>query len=154
MLHKRSACFVILALIITVFAAVQVFAAEHFDPLKVYGPCIDKLCLVIITNPDAQVLAAEKGDLDIISDITRPSDVDRLSRNPALSMSLARGFHAFFMLLNNKVSPWNDKTIRQAAALADRVCVVHHGRVHLESIPAARQRLAGTGSASGGRRHG
>lgn len=42
----------------------------------------------------------------------------------------------------------------QAAALADRVCVVHHGRVHLESIPAARQRLAGTGSACGGRRHG
>ena len=42
----------------------------------------------------------------------------------------------------------------QAAALADRVCVVHHGRVHLESIPAASQRLAGTGSASGGRRHG
>ena len=41
----------------------------------------------------------------------------------------------------------------QAAALADRVCVVHHGRVHLESISAARQRLAGTGSATGGRRH-
>lgn len=42
----------------------------------------------------------------------------------------------------------------QAAALADRVCVVHHGRVHLDTIPEARQRLAGTGSAAGGRRHG
>ena len=42
----------------------------------------------------------------------------------------------------------------QAAALADRVCVVHHGRVHLDTIPEARQRLAGTGSAEGGRRHG
>ena len=42
----------------------------------------------------------------------------------------------------------------QAAALADRVCVVHHGRVHLDTIPEARQRLAGTGSAGGGRRHG
>ena len=41
----------------------------------------------------------------------------------------------------------------QAAALADRVCVVHHGRVHLDSISEARQRLAGTGSATGGRRH-
>jgi ABC-type multidrug transport system ATPase subunit len=42
----------------------------------------------------------------------------------------------------------------QAAALADRVCVVHHGRVHLDTIPEARQRLADTGSAEGGRRHG
>ena len=42
----------------------------------------------------------------------------------------------------------------QAAALADRVCVVHHGRVHLDTIPAARQRLAGTSSGTGGRRHG
>ena len=42
----------------------------------------------------------------------------------------------------------------QAAALADRVCVVHHGRVHLVTIPEARQRLAGTGSAGGGMLHG
>lgn len=42
----------------------------------------------------------------------------------------------------------------QAAALADRVCVVHHGRVHLDAIPAARERLAGTSSGTGGRRHG
>ena len=41
----------------------------------------------------------------------------------------------------------------QAAALADRVCVVHHGRVHLDTILEARQRLGETSSAGGGRDH-
>ena len=93
-------------------------AAEQFNPLHVYGPRADKLCMVIIRNSDAQVLAAERGDLDIISDITRPSDIERLSRNPKLQMSLARGFHAFFLLLNNQKAPWNDKYVRRAAAEA------------------------------------
>ena len=93
-------------------------AYESFDPEKVFGPRIERLCMVIIANADSQVLAAEKGELDIVSDITRPSDIDRLSRNPELSMSLARGFHAFFLLLNNKSEPWNDVEVRHAAAEA------------------------------------
>ncbi|NLD05383.1 MAG: ABC transporter substrate-binding protein [Synergistaceae bacterium] len=72
--------------------------------------------MVIITNADSQVLAAEKGELDIVSDITRPSDIDRLSRDTGFSMSLARGFHAFFLLLNNKSRPWDDPEVRHAAA--------------------------------------
>ena len=105
-------------LLCAVLVASAACAASRFDPQKVYGPRIERLCMVIITNPDAQVLAAENGDLDIISDITRPSDIDRLSSDPKLSMSLARGFHAFFLLLNNKTAPWNDKNLRKAAALA------------------------------------
>ena len=58
--------------------------------------------MLIITNPDAQILAAEAGELDILSDIARPSDIDRLGADPKLKMSLARGMHAFFLLLNNK----------------------------------------------------
>lgn len=94
------------------------YPAERFDPEKAYGPRIKKLCMVIITNSDSQVLAAEKGELDILSDITRPSDIDRLSRHPGLSMSLARGFHAFFLLLNNRSAPWDDPEVRHAAAEA------------------------------------
>ena len=41
----------------------------------------------------------------------------------------------------------------QAALLADRVCVVQHGKVQLADIPEARRILAGTRSAAGGRRH-
>ena len=93
-------------------------AERRFDPSKVYGPRIDKLCMVIIRNSDSQILAAQKGDIDILGDIVLPSDIDRLSRDPNLNMSLARGFHAFFLLMNNKTAPWNDKYVRQAAAAA------------------------------------
>lgn len=41
----------------------------------------------------------------------------------------------------------------QAALLAERVCVVHHGKVQLADIPEARRILAGTRSAAGWRRH-
>ncbi|NCB28106.1 MAG: hypothetical protein EOM62_22050 [Bacteroidia bacterium] len=101
-----------------VLLAAPACAVQRFDPENVYGPRIKKLCMVIITNSDSQVLAAEKGELDILSDITRPSDIDRLSRDPGLSMSLARGFHAFFLLLNNKSRPWDDPEVRHAAAEA------------------------------------
>jgi len=107
-----------LAVLCILRQASSVSAAADFDPNNVYGPRIDKLCMVIITNSDAQIMAAEKGELDIISDITRPSDIDRLSRNPHLKMSLARGYHAFFLLLNNKAAPWDNKIVRRAAAEA------------------------------------
>ena len=112
-----SCVFFMFSLISLIFPF-SLYAEEIFDPDDVYGPRIEKLCMVIITNADSQVLAAEKGELDIVSDITRPSDIDRLSRDPGLSMSLARGFHAFFLLLNNKNRPWNDPEVRHAAAEA------------------------------------
>ena len=96
----------------------SLFAGEPFDPSNVYGPRTDKLCMLIIRNSDAQIMAAERGELDIISEIVRPSDIERLSRNTKFQMSLARGYHAFFLLLNNQKAPWNDKYVRQAAAEA------------------------------------
>lgn len=81
--------------------------------------------MLIITNPDAQILAAEAGELDVLSDVARPSDIDRLGSNPKLNMSLARGMHAFFLLLNNKQFPWDDAAVRRAAAMSvDRGSIV------------------------------
>ncbi|MDL2299047.1 ABC transporter substrate-binding protein, partial [Synergistaceae bacterium OttesenSCG-928-D05] len=114
-----------LALLIVLLCVQISFAADLFDVEKLYGPRIEKLCMVIVMNADSQVLAAEAGELDIVSDVTRPSDIDRLSRDPNLEMSLARGFHAFFMIMNNKAAPWNDARVRQAAAMSiDRNSIV------------------------------
>ncbi len=74
--------------------------------------------MVIVRNSDSQVLAAERGNVDIVSELDVPPDIERLSRSSKLDMSLARGFHAFFLLLNNTAVPWNDKYVRQAAAEA------------------------------------
>ena len=89
-----------------------------FDPETLAGPSLEKICMVIVANPDSQVLAAEKGEIDVLGDIARPSDINRLSASPHLDMSLARGFHAFFLLMNNQASPWNDPAVRRAAAMS------------------------------------
>lgn len=89
------------------------------------GPKVSELSMIIISNPDAQVMAAEAGELDIMGDIARPSDIDRLAENKELAMSTARGFHAFFLLLNNKKNPWNSTALRRAAAMSiDRSSIV------------------------------
>lgn len=117
-LRIKISSIIILTSILLFNSTLISYSKERFDPEKVYGPRIDKLCMVIIRNSDAQILAAQKGDIDIMGDMALPSDIDRLSRDTRLSMSLARGFHAFFLLLNNKVAPWDDKYVRQAAAQA------------------------------------
>ena len=109
---------VLLSIVLVFTARAYALTKERFDPMTVYGPRLDKICMVIIKNSDTQVLAAEKGEIDIVSDIVLPSDIDRLSRNTNFSMSLARGYHAFFLLLNNKTYPFDNKFVRQAAACA------------------------------------
>lgn len=93
-------------------------AAAPVDLDKLYGPRVDKLCMMIILNPDAQIMAAESGELDILGDITRPSDIERLARSKKVELSLARGYHGFFLLMNNKDKIWSDARVRRAAAAA------------------------------------
>lgn len=99
-----------------IFCYAAVSHAAVFDPQNVHGPKIKKLCMVIVANTDAQVLAAENGDLDVVSDIIRPSDVQIISKNKNFDMSMARAFHAFFMLINTTDGIWKDKRVRQAVA--------------------------------------
>ena len=110
---------------LSLFIAAEARAAERIDVNSIRGPKLEGLSMLIITNPDAQILAAEAGELDILSDIARPSDIDRLGADPKLKMSLARGMHAFFLLLNNKKFPCDDAAVRRAAAMSiDRGAIV------------------------------
>lgn len=107
---------IILALLLTLLMCAQTAGAAPVDLEKIYGPRIDKLCMVIITNEDARIMAIEAGKLDIVSDLARPADIERLARNPSVEMSLARAYHAFFIMINNKTEPWKDAAVRRAAA--------------------------------------
>ena len=120
--QKFFCALLLLALSISPAAALT---DKKIDISKLRGPKISELSMLIISNPDAQIMAAEAGELDIIGDIARPSDIDRLAKNKNLQMSIARGFHAFFLLLNNKKSPWDDAALRRAAAMSiDRSGIV------------------------------
>jgi peptide/nickel transport system substrate-binding protein len=93
-------------------------ASPAFDISAVRGPHIRDLYMVIYRDPDSQIMALQKGELDVLGDITRPSDVERLASNPDISLSISRGFHLFFMGFNLRKAPWNDRILRQAAAMA------------------------------------
>ena len=88
---------------------------KDFVPSAIGPPEIEELYMVIIRDPDAQVLALEKGDIDILGDIHRPVDVERLSANEDIDLSLAQAFHAFFLGFNVRKEPWSRIELRQAA---------------------------------------
>lgn len=92
--------------------------SRAFDVSAVRGPHISDLYMVIYRDPDSQILALQKGELDVLGDITRPSDIERLASNQDVTLSISRGFHLFFMGFNLRKGPWNDRTLRQAASMA------------------------------------
>ena len=84
-------------------------------PLPEGGPKIRELYMTVIRDQDAQILALEKGTVDILGDLARPTDIDRLTANPSVELSLAQGFHGFFLGFNVRTFPWNAVELRRAA---------------------------------------
>jgi len=111
-----------LALILALFAAFlatpSFCSPAVFDPDSISGPRIKELYMVIHRDPDSQILALERGKLDVLGDITRPVDVTRLAGNDEIDLSIAQGFHIFFMGFNLRKEPWNNLALRKAVAHA------------------------------------
>ncbi len=104
------------SILLTLLAALPASAA--FDPGAYGVPKVKDLYLVILRDPDAQLLALEGGKIDMLSDLARPVDIAALSKNPAVDMSLASGFHAFFLGFNARTFPWSEAELRRAACQA------------------------------------
>ena len=107
------ALFLMTAAVLVFSAAVPAPAA--FNPESFAGPKIRDLYLVIIRDPAAQLLARERGKAGILGDLHRPVDVDALSKNPAVDLSIASGFHGFFLGFNVRTFPWNSLDLRRSA---------------------------------------
>lgn len=90
-------------------------AASRFSIEDYSAPKVKDLYLVIIRDPDAQLMALQNGQADILGDIQRPVDVDRLADDPNVNLSLAAGFHGFFLGFNNRSFPWDRVELRRAA---------------------------------------
>ena len=114
MILKRA----VLLFLVLVSVILNATVSTAFDVSAVRGPHIRDLYMVIYRDPDSQILALQKGELDVLGDVTRPSDIERLSSNQDVNLSISRGFHLFFMGFNLRKGPWNDKTLRQAASMA------------------------------------
>lgn len=109
---------IIVAIFILSFVMILPVSARAFEMSSFSGPRVTDLYLIIVRDPDAQLLALEKGQVHILSDIARPVDIERLSQNPSIDMSLAKGFHGFFLGFNLRAFPWNSVALRQAACEA------------------------------------
>ncbi len=55
------------------------------------------------------------GGVDILGDLHRPVDADALAKNPEVDLSLASGFHGFFLGFNVRTFPWNSLELRHSA---------------------------------------
>ncbi len=107
----------VLTLLFLCLTTLACSAEEQVDVTKIRGPKIRELYQVITRDPDSQILALEKGTVDVLGDITRPTDVERLSTREDLTLSLARAFHILEMGFNLRRAPWERPELRRAAAM-------------------------------------
>ncbi|MDR1741113.1 MAG: ABC transporter substrate-binding protein [Synergistaceae bacterium] len=94
------------------------WGGSSFDISAFRGPRMSELYYVVIRDTDAQLLAMETGKLDVLSDIYRPADVEKLAGSDKVEMSLASSFHGFFITFNVRKFPWDRAELRTAASMA------------------------------------
>ena len=77
-------------------------------------PVVDELYMVILRDPDAQIIAIENNKIDVLGDLIRPIDIERLSRSQNAELSIAPAFHSFYLSFNTRRFPFDSKILRQA----------------------------------------
>ncbi|NLL37215.1 MAG: ABC transporter substrate-binding protein [Fretibacterium sp.] len=103
----------LLALLLALFFALPVRA---FDPMQFDGPKVKDLYYAVIRDMDAQFLALASGRIDVLSELYRAADIERLAADPAVQLSLAPTFHSFYLTFNTRAFPWDQTVLRQAAS--------------------------------------
>lgn len=87
-----------------------------FDIFAFEGPKMQDLYYVVIRDMDAQLLAMSTGKLDVLSDIYRPADIERLAKSGTVNLDVVPSFHGFFVTFNVRKFPWDQTILRQAAS--------------------------------------
>ncbi|GHS85779.1 hypothetical protein AGMMS49957_02600 [Synergistales bacterium] len=90
--------------------------AAAFDISNFKGPKMTDLYYVVMRDADAQTMAITSGKLDVLGDIFRAVDVERLEKSGLVDLSMAANFHGFFVTFNTRKFPFDQKVLRQAAS--------------------------------------
>ncbi|MBS7623913.1 hypothetical protein KEJ39_09640 [Candidatus Bathyarchaeota archaeon] len=80
------------------------------------GPRVDEVLFVYHATPEAAVSALRKGDIDVLSDIIRPTDVRALSGDQDLNITFTPQNHYCYVAFNTRNPPLNDLQLRRAVA--------------------------------------
>lgn len=109
-----AACF--LALLLSFYASSSSTYGLESLSFPINGPRVDEVLFVFHATPEAAVAAIRKGDIDILSDIFRPSDVRAISEDPNLNITFSPQTHYCYVAFNTRNPPLNDMQLRKAIA--------------------------------------
>jgi peptide/nickel transport system substrate-binding protein len=99
-----------------VFLTTPVSAAFPSEPPPAYGPKVDRVVVKIYSNPEAEALALEAGEIDLM-DWDVPADmVDDFNANPDLQMYEFDDLGMYEIDINHRVFPTSDIWFRRAVA--------------------------------------
>ena len=80
------------------------------------GPYVDEIILPIILDPEAQVIALQRGDIHVLPGLSQPSHIERLAADPNVDITVDPGYHMFFLAMNMRRPPLDDVVVRRAIA--------------------------------------
>lgn len=87
---------------------------EGVYAVKTFGPKIDKLRFKVIRSPDAQLIAMQTCEVDVLTDLIRTGDIEKLD-GEGFTITAAPGFHMGFIGFNirpdqsYKLTGWGSK---------------------------------------------
>lgn len=79
---------------------------------------VEEVLMVLLREPTVARMALEKGEVDLLSDVVEPANVEALRRASGVRLHASRGFHMFYLCFNARRSPWDREEVRQAVALS------------------------------------
>ncbi|KIZ41925.1 MULTISPECIES: ABC transporter substrate-binding protein [Rhodopseudomonas] len=100
----------------------EYYTLEKFDKFFIKGrPKLDKIVVRLISDPNAMIVSAERGDINIVPFVAGVRDIARLQKAPNLTVT-DKGFAAIgplnWLAFNTKKKPLDDARVRQAIAYA------------------------------------
>lgn len=103
-------------------------AAVNTQLPEQHGPRIDKLRFLVFKSPDAQSLAMQRGDIDVLTDLVRPVDVETL-HSDGFPIVETQGFEVCYFGFNVRV----DQSYRARPEVGPVLSDVNfrHGLAHL-----------------------
>ncbi|MEM2983173.1 MAG: ABC transporter substrate-binding protein, partial [Candidatus Bathyarchaeia archaeon] len=115
-LFRSYAVLLIVCVTLNTFHMGVASSVPESSKYPINGPRLDEILFVYHATPEAAVAAIRKGDIDILSDIFRPSDVHVLSEDPNLNITFSQQTHYCYVAFNTRREPLNDKQFRKALA--------------------------------------
>ncbi|KPF97627.1 peptide ABC transporter substrate-binding protein [Rhodopseudomonas sp. AAP120] len=100
----------------------EYYTLEKFDKFFIPGrPKLDKIVVRLISDPNALMVSAERGEVHAVPYVTGVRDIERLQKSPNITMT-DKGFAGLgalnWLAFNTKKKPLDDVRVRQAIAYA------------------------------------